>query len=126
EYISDNRNEILKNINAKLMNDFKRNVEVIWFDSTTTYFETFAKNGMKMPGYSKDGKFKEDQIVIGMATDINGIPLYYKVFPGNTADSSSFIPFIVELAKIYNIKKVTIVADRDMWTNANIRFLEDK
>ncbi|MFL1058573.1 transposase, partial [Mycoplasmopsis synoviae] len=56
----------------------------------------------------------------------NGIPLYYKVFPGNTSDSSSFIPFIVELAKIYNIKKVTIVADRDMWTNANIRFLEDK
>lgn len=126
EYISDNRNEILKNINAKLINDFKRNVEVIWFDSTTTYFETFARNGMKMPGYSKDGKFKEDQMVIGMATDINGIPLYYKVFPGNTADSSSFIPFIVELAKIYNIKKVTIVADRGMWTNANIRFLEDK
>ncbi|WP_082071145.1 IS1634 family transposase [Mycoplasmopsis synoviae] len=126
EYISDNRNEILKNINAKLMNDFKRNVEVIWFDSTITYFETFARNAMKMPGYSKDGKFKEDQMVIGMATDINGIPLYYKVFPGNTADSSSFIPFIVELAKIYNIKKVTIVADRGMWTNANIRFLEDK
>ncbi len=32
----------------------------------------------------------------------------------------------MELAKIYNIKKVTIVADRGMWTNANIRFLEDK
>ncbi len=50
------------------------------FDATTTYFETFSREGYKKPGYSKDGKFKEDQIVIGMATDENGIPLHYKIF----------------------------------------------
>ncbi len=55
-------------------------IDVLWFDATTTYFETFSREGYKKPGYSKDGKFKEDQIVIGMATDENGIPLHYKIF----------------------------------------------
>ncbi|MEA4115516.1 hypothetical protein VBM87_01810 [Mycoplasma sp. 744] len=70
-----------------------------------TYLETFARNDMKIPYFSKEGKFKENQIVIDMTTDINGIPLYYKIFSGNTADSSTFIPFIVKLAKFIILKK---------------------
>ncbi|MFV8476543.1 IS1634 family transposase, partial [Mycoplasma sp. BRA290] len=100
EYIADNRNQILSNVNETLKNEYKRDVSIVWFDSTTAYFETFSRDGYKKPGYSKDGKFKEDQIVIGLATDSNGIPVHYKVFPGNTADSSTFIPFILELQKI--------------------------
>ncbi|MDJ1646092.1 IS1634 family transposase, partial [Mycoplasma phocimorsus] len=77
-----------------------------------------------VPGYSKDGKFKEDQVVIGMATDENGIPIMLKVFRGNTADCNTFIPFIIEMKKTYNLKKVTIIADKGMSINRNIRFLE--
>ncbi|MFV8478241.1 IS1634 family transposase [Mycoplasma sp. B6400] len=126
EYIADNRNQILSNVNETLKNEYKRDVSIVWFDSTTAYFETFSRDGYKKPGYSKDGKFKEDQIVIGLATDSNGIPVHYKVFPGNTADSSTFIPFILELQKIYNITTVTVIADKGMSVNKNIRFLEDK
>ncbi|VEU66774.1 Transposase (plasmid) [Mesomycoplasma conjunctivae] len=57
-----------------------------------------------------------------MATDENGIPLHYKVYPGNTADSKTFIPFMLEIAKIYNVNNVTIVADKGMSANSNIRF----
>ncbi|MDJ1648848.1 IS1634 family transposase, partial [Mycoplasma phocimorsus] len=73
---------------------------------------------------SKDGKFKEDQVVIGMATDENGIPIMLKVFRGNTADCNTFIPFVIEMKKTYNLKKVTIIADKGMSINRNIRFLE--
>ncbi|QIW62368.1 IS1634 family transposase [Mycoplasmopsis gallinacea] len=126
DYIAENREQILQNINSVLVNQYKRDVEIIWYDSTTTYFETFSRQGFKKPGYSKDGKFKEDQIVIGLATDSNGIPLHYKVFPGNTTDARTFIPFVLEVQKIYNIKQVTIIADKDISTNSNIRFLEAK
>ncbi|WP_429977050.1 IS1634 family transposase, partial [Mycoplasmopsis bovis] len=94
--------------------------------ATTTYFETFSREGYKKPGYSKDGKFKEDQIVIGMATDENGIPLHYKIFPGNVTDSNTFIPFMLEIADIYEVNSVTIIADKGMSVNRNIRFLESK
>ncbi|WP_081847788.1 IS1634 family transposase [Ureaplasma diversum] len=124
DYISENKDKILQNINSKIKVKINRNINILWFDSTTTYFETFKRQGYMMPGYSKDGKFKEDQIVIGMATDENGIPLHYKVFPGNCADANTFIPFMLEIAKIYGVTNVTIVADKGMSINKNIRFLE--
>ncbi|WP_180337851.1 IS1634 family transposase [Mycoplasmopsis pullorum] len=126
DYIAENREKILENLNSVLVKEYKRKINIIWYDSTTTYFETFSRDGYKKPGYSKDGKFKEDQIVVGMATDSNGIPVHYKVFPGNTADANTFIKFVLEMQKIYKINDVTIIADKGMSVNKNIRFLEDK
>ncbi|WP_139561634.1 IS1634 family transposase, partial [Mycoplasmopsis pullorum] len=126
DYIAVNREQILENLNSVLVKEYKRKINIIWYDSTTTYFETFSRDGYKKPGYSKDGKFKEDQIVVGMATDSNGIPVHYKVFPGNTADANTFIKFVLEMQKIYKINDVTIIADKGMSVNKNIRFLEDK
>lgn len=126
DYLALNQEKILKNLNKRIVNNYKRNISIVWYDSTTSYFETFDRKGYKKPGFSKDGKFKEDQIVIGLATDSNGIPIHYKVFPGNTANSKTFIPFVIELLKIYEIKNVTIIADKGISVNKNIRFLEDK
>ncbi|WAM02295.1 hypothetical protein ONA02_00050 [Mycoplasmopsis felis] len=39
---------------------------MMFFDSITLYFESLTRDGLRRPGYSKDGKFKEDQIVVGM------------------------------------------------------------
>ncbi|WLP85408.1 IS1634 family transposase [Mycoplasma seminis] len=86
------------------------------------YFESFSRLGLRHSGYSKDGKFKEDQVVVGMATDENGIPIHIETFKGNTADSKTFIPFVLEMSKIYEIKNVTIIADKGMSTSSNIRF----
>ncbi|MDJ1647284.1 IS1634 family transposase [Mycoplasma sp. M6620] len=97
---------------------------MIFYDSLTVYFESFVREGLRVPGYSKDGKFKEDQVVIGMATDENGIPIFLKLFCGNTADCDTFIPFIIEMKNTYNLKKVTIIADKGMSININIRFLK--
>ncbi|AJQ45679.1 transposase [Ureaplasma diversum] len=124
EYLAKNSHILLKNLNDKISEKYERNISVMWFDSTTAYFESFTRTGLKMPGYSKDGKTKEDQIVIAMATDENGIPIHYKCFPGNTPDQKTFIPFLEELASIYEIKNITIVGDKGMNNAENIRFLE--
>ncbi|TQC51238.1 IS1634 family transposase, partial [Mycoplasmopsis mucosicanis] len=126
DYLAQNQKTILKNLNQEISKISSRNIKVLWYDTTTSYFETFKRGNFRKPGFSKDGKFKEDQIVIGLITDENGIPLHYKVFPGNTADSSTFISFMLELEKYYGIKNVTIIADKGMSVNRNIRFLEDK
>lgn len=124
DYLFDNKEQILKNINNQLVSDNKRKLQVLWYDTTTAYFESFSRIGIRVPGFSKDGKFKEDQVVIGLITDENGIPLHYKLFPGNTTDSKTFIHFMLEMKRIYEIEKVVIVCDKGMSTNANIRFLE--
>lgn len=60
--------------------------------------------------------------MIGKATDVNGIPIHIKLFKGNIADVNTFILFVIELKKIYNIKNVTIIADKRMSSNRNIGF----
>ncbi|MCU9939833.1 hypothetical protein NW739_03705 [Mycoplasmopsis felis] len=64
EVLLKNKNEIIKNMNEIRSNKTKK--EEVFFDSTTIYFESFQREGLRIPGYSKDGKFKEDQIVMGM------------------------------------------------------------
>lgn len=126
DVLADNKERLITKLNNELIAKTSRNTEYVFYDSSTVYFETFQRKGLRYPGYSKDGKFKEDQIVLGMATDPNGIPIYYKLFKGNTADPSTFKPFIIELLKIFKIKKITIIADKGMSINSNIRFLEQK
>ncbi len=63
DYIAKNKDEILRNLNAKICANTNRKIDVLWFDATTTYFETFSREGYKKPGYSKDGKFKEARLL---------------------------------------------------------------
>ncbi|WAM01294.1 transposase [Mycoplasmopsis felis] len=56
--------------------------------------------------------------------DINGIPIFYKVFPGNTADVKTLIPFFNEFKLLFPDKKIIVVADRGMSSAENIKFLE--
>ncbi|TQC51250.1 IS1634 family transposase, partial [Mycoplasmopsis mucosicanis] len=124
DVLYENEIEIVKNLNNKIAEMTSRNKNLVYFDATTVYFETFSRDGLRTPGFSKDGKFKEDQVVVGMATDSNGIPIYLKVFRGNTADGNTLIPFIVHLREKFTIKSMTVIADKGMSTNKNIRFLE--
>ncbi|WP_436358453.1 IS1634 family transposase [Mycoplasma sp. 480] len=121
DLLEDNKENILKNISKKFVNEN----ETIFFDSTTIYFESFKKEELRLPGYSKDGKFKEDQIVLAMACNSENIPIFYKIFPGNTADVKTLIPFIQEFKEIYKNTKITVVSDRGMSSAENINFLEE-
>ncbi|RIV16881.1 IS1634 family transposase [Mycoplasmopsis gallopavonis] len=124
--VLEHKNTILADLHKKINELTNINDHILHFDNTTIYFESFERKGIRKKGFSKDGKHNEDQVVIAMSVDSNGIPFYYKVFPGNTADSKTMIDFLVEMKKIYNISNLTIVADRGLNNNANLRFLEQK
>ncbi|MEA4115465.1 hypothetical protein VBM87_01545 [Mycoplasma sp. 744] len=89
---------------------------------TTTYFETFDRKGYKKTDYSKDGKFKEDQIVFGMPIDSNAISVHYKVF----AKKYNWFKYIYQICFRNKINNVTIIANKSMSVNKNIRFCENK
>ncbi|TNK81541.1 IS1634 family transposase, partial [Mycoplasmopsis pullorum] len=126
DVIFENKNSVLVNLFQKINEFTNRNNKVIHFDNTTVYFESFTREGIRKNGFSKDGKHNEDQVVIAMAVDENGIPIHYKVFSGNTADGKTMLSFVLELKSIYKIKDITIVADRGINNNSNLRFLEQK
>ncbi len=67
--------------------------------------------GYKKPGYSKDGKFKEDQIVIGGNWE-NGIPLHYKIFPEMLL-IQILSYHLCWNADIYEVNSVTIILTKE-------------
>ena len=66
-------------------------VDLIFFDTTSTYFERDEEDedGLRQYGYSKDHRSDLPQIVIGLAVTKEGIPVKCWTLPGNTSDMAT-------------------------------------
>lgn len=103
------------------------NISLLLFDVTTLYFESFiddenednVETGLRRHGFSKDCKFKETQVVLALAASSEGIPLWYEVFPGNTAECSTMKKMLEEVKDRVNPEDIWVVADGAMLTKDN-------
>lgn len=100
-------------------------LRVLFFDCTTLYFESFAEDALKQPGYSKDAKFKECQVLLALAVTETGLPVRYTVLPGATFEGHSLIPVVKTLQTDCEAEDAVIVADRGMLSEDNLNALED-
>jgi transposase len=99
-------------------------VSLLLFDVTTLWFETIEEDELRAYGYSKDCKFNTTQVVLALATTKEGLPVGYKLFPGNTAESKTLISSIEQWRTYLPIENVTVVGDRAMMSDANLEQLE--
>lgn len=104
---------------------FNNSVDVVFFDTTTFYFDSQRESELLKKGFSKDGKFSDVQIVYGLMTDSFGQPIGYEYFPGNTADVKTLLPAIKSLKGRFKLGEVTIVADSGVLSKDNLSKLED-
>jgi transposase len=93
---------------------------LVLYDVTSTYFEGRHCPLAKL-GHSRDGKRENPQIVIGLMTTAEGCPIAVEVFEGNTGDPTTVGPQIKKLRERFALKRVVIVGDRGMITDARIR-----
>ena len=77
-------------------------------------------------GYNRDGKKGKMQIVIGLLTDGEGVPVSVEVFRGNTHDTKTFLNQVKKLAGRFEIEEVTVVGDRGMIKSAQIKELKEE
>ena len=89
-------------------------------DVTSVYFEG-SKCPLARRGYSKDGKPGKSQIVFGLLCSRDGCPVAVEVFSGNTADPSTLSAQVHKLKERFSLKRVIMVGDRGLLTNARIR-----
>lgn len=100
-------------------------LRVLFFDCTTLYFESFTDDDLKQPGYSKDAKFKECQLLLALAVTDTGLPVRYTVLPGATFEGHSLIPVVKALQTDCRAEDAVIVADRGLLSEANLSALEN-
>lgn len=74
--------------------EYKFTFSLVFYDATTLYFESFEEDELRRPGYSKDNKSQQPQILIGLLVTPEGFPVAYQVFEGNTFEGHTLIPII--------------------------------
>ena len=122
----ENKLAFKERICHQTMSLFKEDVDVVFFDVTTLYFESFTSDELKRSGFSKDNKVKEVQVVLALMTTKRGLPIGYELFSGNTFEGSTLIQTMDKLSKFYKLKDVYLVADRGMFSKKNVKELDSR
>jgi transposase len=106
--------------------DLFSDLDIVFFDTTSIYFEGEGGETIGQRGHSKDHRPDLKQMVVGMVLDQNGNPLCTELWPGNTADVKSLVPIVERLKKRFGIGSVCIVADRGMISAATLGEVEKR
>ena len=98
-------------------------VEMLFYDVTSLYFESFKEDNLRTPGFSKDGKTAETQIILGLLVCENGYPLSYSIFNGAQYESNTMIPIIDDFKQRFGLDDFVVVADSGFMIKRNIELL---
>lgn len=151
DVLDENSKKIQNRMNTKIKNcSIGRNTELTYYDVTNYYFETMygdediyaidengeikkdakgkpiiLEKGIKKNGVSKENK-KEPIVQMGLLMDNNGIPVSYKLFPGNTQDKTTFKNVLENDVDEMALGRIVVVADNGMNTQENKYLIVDK
>ena len=112
---------VQKHLHEKIVEQYERKTDLVYYDVTNYYFETDKSDDFRKKGYSKEGR-RTPIVQMGLLMDTKGMPIYYKMFPGNTHDSQTLMPIHKELKKHFEIKRLITVADKGLNSGDNIAF----
>jgi hypothetical protein len=140
------RAELEKEVFHQVADLLNLEVDLLFFDTTSTYFETGDEDepvprdkngsvtddaekaaegkpgGFRAYGKSKDHRDDLPQVVIGMAVTRDGIPVRVWCWPGNTSDSA-LIRQVKDDMRDWTLARVVWVADRGFTSAENRRYL---
>lgn len=103
---------------------FKQKLNVVFYDCTTLYFESFSEDELKEKGYSKDMKFNQPQVLLALLVTEHGLPIGYEVFPGSQYEGHTLEQAVKKIEENYQINEIVFVADSAMLSQANLQLLE--
>ena len=104
--------------------DLFSSLDVVFFDTTSLYFEGEGGERLGQYGISKDHRPDRKQMVVGAVLDQTGRPLSSEFWPGNTSDVKTLIPVLKRLRRRFGAGELCVVADRGMISRATIEALE--
>jgi len=102
-----------------------RQGDAVFYDLSSSYYEG-AQCPLAEYGYSRDKKRGKRQINYGLLADKDGRPICITAWPGNTSDTSTFMPTVEKVHNDFGISKVVLVGDRGMLSSKNINELREK
>jgi transposase len=126
DFLVEHAEEIQKAVFFSVATLLNLEVDLLFFDTTSTYFEVEEEDqdeGLRRYGHSKDSRPDLPQVVIGLAVTREGIPVRCWVLPGNTADASLVAQVQEDLAG-WKLSRVVWVMDRGFAGEAQRKALQ--
>ena len=109
-------------IHERIKEQYSRNTDLVYYDVTNYYFEIDEQDDLRRNGVSKE--HRPDPIVqMGLFMDTDGIPINYKLFPGNDPDKTTLIPALGKIQHDYSLGRIIVVADKGLTTGDNIWYI---
>ena len=101
---------------------FSMNVDIVLYDLTTLRFESTRTDMGKLRkfGYSKEMRTDCTQVVFGLLTDTDGIPLSFEVHPGNTFEGNTLEEIVETIRKKFAVRRFIFIADRGLFSSKNL------
>lgn len=114
------KERIEKQVDLELRHLFSLQPDLVFYDITSTYFEGAGPAELGRFGYSRDGKPRNRQIVIGVVM-MDGWPIAHHVFAGNRLDQATVMEVVQDLNTRFALNRVVFVGDRGMMTIGNVK-----
>ena len=114
--------QIEKSIWQQLRDLFSLEPELVFYDLTSTYFEGQGPAELGRFGYSRDGKPRNRQVLVGVVM-MDGWPIAHHVFAGNRLDQTTVAEVVADLRGRFGLQRVVFVGDRGMVTLKNLEQL---
>jgi hypothetical protein len=104
---------------------FSEALDLVFVDTTSTYFEGKGWEGWAKMGKSRDHRPDHLQLMLAVAMRRDGVPITMEIWPGNTADIPTVKPMIDSLRNRFHIRRVVFVGDRGLVSGETLKALDD-
>jgi len=111
---------VQQHLHLKVKEQYGRKTDLVYYDVTNYYFEIDEQDELRKKGVSKE--HRPDPIVqMGLFMDTCGIPISYRLFPGNTNDCETMFPYLTQIKRDFaDIGRIIVVADKGLNTSPNL------
>src|SRR5437016_2529247 len=103
---------------------FPQGLSLVLYDLTSVYFEGEGPDGLSRYGHSRDHRSDRPQVMLAVATDVQGIPLHLQVLRGNRGDTTTLQALLRTLRRRFGISEAVFVFDGGMSSKVNLEALE--
>jgi transposase len=124
DHLLEAKEDIERALYERLRDLFSLKPDLVLYDITSTYFEGTGPQGLARHGYSRDGKSRNPQVIVGVVM-VGGWPIVHHVWEGNRLDHSTVAEVIKDLREGFEFARVVFVGDRGMVTQENLQQLLD-
>ncbi|MFH0866493.1 MAG: IS1634 family transposase [Bacteroidota bacterium] len=128
DILAEHKEEIEQQLFYQGKDLFTSEIDVVLYDLTTIRFEStrLDLDSYRRFGYSKEMRSDCTQVVLGLLTDTDGIPLSFEVHPGNTFEGKTLNEIVNKIRNKFSVRRFIFVADRGLFSFGNLEYIRSQ